>query len=392
MKTIVTGTVGLDKGPFLDKVARCATQMGHDLTVFHVGSRMYAEAPDVTPGRILDVPISRLSTLRRSVIKDLITQAKTTENIVVNTHATFRWKHGLFPAFDFDQLRQFDADLYVCLMDSVDAVHARLEAEHSINHSLKDLLVWREEETLATEMMMLGCRGFGGSADDASSRPDSKPPARFFALAVGKDNATAHTLAQLMFQPTTPKVYLSFPMTHVAAMPSVLAEIDTFRRCISQHFVVFDPADLEEMDLYQDALKASQSGQKYMDKVVLGRSMRFDVAEILLVAGDIHGQIYARDFMLIDQADMIISFVPELPDGKPALSSGVERELQHAHEAAKEVYVVWRPKSTPSPFVTETANKVFPDIDTALTYFESHNYTKARPHCPSSQSTLFPVW
>ena len=42
--------------------------------------------------------------------------------------------------------------------------------------------------------------------------------------------------------------------------------------------------------------------------------------------------------MLIDQAEMIISFIPTLPDGRAAISSGVERELQHAHEAAKEVY------------------------------------------------------
>ena len=39
--------------------------------------------------------------------------------------------------------------------------------------------------------------------------------------------------------------------------------------------------------------------------------------------------IFRDDFKLIDQSDMIVSYVPELPDGKPGLSSGVERELQH---------------------------------------------------------------
>jgi hypothetical protein len=72
------------------------------------------------------------------------------------------------------------------------------------------------------------------------------------------------------------------------------------------------------------------------------------------VAGDIDAQIYARDFKLIDQSDMIVSYVPELPDGIPGLSSGVERELQHAFEGTKEVYVVWKPKwsrrpSSPKP-------------------------------------------
>ncbi|MHC4775938.1 MAG: hypothetical protein ACYTBR_11845, partial [Planctomycetota bacterium] len=82
-------------------------------------------------------------------------------------------------------------------------------------------------------------------------------------------------------------------------------------------------------------------------------------------------QIYMRDFKLIDQSDMICSYIPELPGGLPGLSSGVERELQHAFEHTKEVYVVWKPQRAPSPFITETATKVFPTVDDALAYFES---------------------
>src|SRR5881227_2895477 len=48
------------------------------------------------------------------------------------------------------------------------------------------------------------------------------------------------------------------------------------------------------------------------------------------------GQIYARDFKMIDQSDLIVSLIPPLPSGKPALSSGVERELQHASEGVLE--------------------------------------------------------
>jgi len=73
---------------------------------------MYAEAPDIAPGRILDIPLKRLHQLRRSVLKDVIAKSKTTENLIINTHATFRWRHGLFPAFDFDQIRQLNADYH----------------------------------------------------------------------------------------------------------------------------------------------------------------------------------------------------------------------------------------------------------------------------------------
>jgi hypothetical protein len=82
-------------------------------------------------------------------------------------------------------------------------------------------------------------------------------------------------------------------------------------------------------------------------------------AEVAQISGDIMGQIYARDFKMVDQSDMIISLVPELPNGKPGLSSGVERELHHAWEGGKEVYVVWASRGTPSPFISETATRVF---------------------------------
>jgi hypothetical protein len=94
------------------------------------------------------------------------------------------------------------------------------------------------------------------------------------------------------------------------------------------------------------------------------------VREVLDIAGDIDGQIYMRDFKLIDQADMIVSYIPELPGGMPGLSSGVERELQHAFEHTKEVYVVWKPRKTPSPFITETATKIFGNVGEALGHFE----------------------
>jgi len=78
--------------------------------------------------------------------------------------------------------------------------------------------------------------------------------------------------------------------------------------------------------------------------------------------------------MLIDQSDMIISFIPTLPDGRAALSSGVERELQHAHEAAKQVFVIWLAKQSPSVFVTQTATKVFSKAAEAVDFFKKKGY------------------
>src|SRR5690606_26268929 len=125
------------------------------------------------------------------------------------------------------------------------------------------------------------------------------------------------------------------------------------------------------------AIEAARTGEEFLlyEPHTFGaprgsEPIRVRVREVLDIAGDIDGQIYMRDFKLIDQSDMIVSYIPELPGGMPGLSSGVERELQHAFEGAKEVYVVWMPKRTPSPFITETATKVFASTAQALEFFE----------------------
>ena len=355
---VVTGQVGIDKKPFLKALQQYAAKQGRKITLCNVGDMMYAEAPDIVPGRILDLPRARLDALRRSVFKDIIATRRREEFVVVNTHATFRWKHGLFPAYDQDQMEEIDADLYITLVDNVDAIHERLIREHNIRHTLKDILVWREEEMVVTKCLARSLRGHGHS----------------YVFARGTDRNTVESLYRLLFEPQRKRIYPSFPMTHVMDMPDVLAEINAFRDVLADHFITFDPGDLDEKRLLFMAAEALQANKDSFTLEIHGRDVTFDAHEVSRIDADIDGQIYARDFELIDQSDMIVSYIPEMPDGKPGLSSGVERELQHAFEVTKEVYVVWKPKSEPSPFITETTTRVFKSVDETLQYFQEKGY------------------
>ncbi|MCD6303412.1 MAG: AAA family ATPase [Planctomycetes bacterium] len=367
MRVVVTGQVGLDKKLFLDQAVQIARQRGWEPAVCNVGDMMYAEAPDVAPGKILDLPLSRLRDLRRSVFRDVLAAGRQSRDLVVNTHATFRWRHGLFYAFDYDQMKALDADLYVVLVDNIDRVHYRLLRDGHAEHTLKDLMVWREEEILATELLSQIVSGHG----------------RFFILARGPDDqppgGPVETFVRLIEQPKARKAYLSFPMSHVHDSPAVLAEIETFRREMKRHFICFDPGDVEEKDLAEAALRAAEQGRRTIDVGPPGRRCRMETAELIRIIPDIDGQIYARDFKLIDQSDMIISLVPELPDGRAGLSSGVERELQHAHEATRDVFVIWRSAAAPSPFVTETATRVFGSVAEAVRFFHDGGYVARGP-------------
>jgi len=355
MVIVVTGMVGIDKKQYLADVCEYAGQFGKRIKLYNIGSLMYAEAPDIPPGRILDISLQRLHSLRRSVLKDIIARAADHEHVIINTHATFRWKHGLFPAFDFYQVQQLRPDMFICMIDGIEPLHLRLSQEHHTRHTLKDLIVWREEEALATQLMQQG----------------AAPESPFYLMARGFGQGTIEAFYRLAFEPRRKKTYLSFPMTHVAGMPDVIAGIERFRDAMKTQFVCFDPGDVEEAYLPLYAQQAMDAGKDTVDVEVLGEQISLDLGEVRQIERDINSQIYARDFALIDQADMIISFIPELPDGLPALSSGVERELQHAHEAAKQVYVIWMPKKDPSVFVTQTANKVFRSPDEALAYFQT---------------------
>ncbi len=360
MIVVVTGMVGVDKKSYLERVCQFAADRGKDVLLCNVGDAMYAEAPDIPPGKILDIPMKRLSSLRRSVFKDIIAKAKSVQNLIVNTHATFRWRHGLFPAFDFDQMRHLGGDMYICLIDGIVALRARLADEHPIDHSLKDLIVWREEEIIGTEML---CKGVGENVP-------------FYCLARGGEQETVETFYKLLFEQHCKKAYLSFPMTGVANLESVTKELGQFRQLMKQLFICFDPGDLEESYLPQKAQQARERGLDFVEVTTLGQKRRLDLREIEQIERDINSQIYARDFLLIEQSDMIVSFIPALSDGRAAISSGVERELQHAHEAAKEVYVVWASKQSPSVFVTQTATGVFNNLTDAVDFFKEKGYVK----------------
>ena len=368
MRIVVTGQVGVDKKPFLARVAELAAQADHELTICNVGDMMYAEAPDVAPGRILDLPLSRLNGLRRSVFKDILATCQHQPHVLINTHATFRWRHGLFCGFDYDQMAEIDADLYIVLLDNIDRIHRRLADDAHTDHTLKDLMVWREEEILATELLSQIVRGHG----------------RFFIWSRSFDDSTAEALVRLIFRPAQKKAYLSFPMTHVANVPDALAEIERFRKQLKAYFICFDPADLEEKYLTGVALQAAQDGQRTVTIGPPDERVAVDVAQLVDIIPDVDGQIYARDFKLIDQSDMIISLIPETAEGRPGLSSGVERELQHAYESTKDVFVIWKPAAEPSPFITETATEVFRTVDEAIRYFHEAGHIQTTP-----KGTLF---
>ena len=72
------------------------------------------------------------------------------------------------------------------------------------------------------------------------------------------------SLFRLICRPEMRKVYPSFPMSHVVDMPDVLREIDDFRAAIGEHFIAFDPGDVDEKLLLERALAATREGKDFV--------------------------------------------------------------------------------------------------------------------------------
>jgi adenylate kinase len=135
--------------------------------------------------------------------------------------------------------------MFICLVDNIEVVHHRLHREHDIDATLKDCMVWREEEILATELLSKAIPGSSSTSSAAAATTDT----------------TRTCFRGSSAAPDMKKVYPSFPMSHVVDMPDVLAEIDDFRADLAKHFITFDPGDVDEKLLLDRAIAAARKGQ-----------------------------------------------------------------------------------------------------------------------------------
>lgn len=348
-RVVIVGQSGIDKQTYLEEVVGqqyVEKKERKKMRLFNVGNEMYNEAKQargkIEPGKILKLPLVRLNMLRRSVCKDIIhyCEMHPKENILINTHSCFRWERGLFHAFDFDLLARLNPDMYITLIDDVDAIYTRLTERkdpHVFEFSLKDIMVWREEEIITTEMLAF-----------AQSKPHFTIP---------RKNPN-DTIFKIIFREDLKKSYVSFPITKVLDKPEIVKQINEFRDTLAKHLIVFDPYAIQEKRLLLFMNEAKENGQTEIEPKTLGKKIKFNLSDIASIEKDIDGQIISRDFRLIDQSDMVIAFIPEVK-GEPDISAGVQSEIQYAHDLPRDVYVIWSSQKEPSVWIEAMATQIF---------------------------------
>lgn len=347
MRVIVNGLSGIDKKEYLERVVRIARRNGINVELFTLGDMMYEMRGNIKPGRILKLPPPELNELRRFVCGEVLRSES--ENIIVNTHACFRWEQSLFPGFDSAFINKFSPNMYVTVIDDIDAIKARLNRipYWRGRYTLKDLMTWRDEEVFTSELMATN-----------SSKPH-------YVVARGHP---PETLFKLIFKQNMRKVYVSHPITSILDQPKTLREIKRFKARLENMFVVFDPLTIKERDLIHRRTEASKKGKRTFIKKVLGRRVKFHVSEVKMIENHIDGQIIARDYKMIDQSDMLIAYIPQFgKTGKPVPSSGVDSEINYAFGRAKDVYLI-SPVNL-GPFIMHGAREHFKSPDELIKFF-----------------------
>jgi adenylate kinase len=349
MKIVVTGISGAGRGSYLSEVEGLARADGKSIRIFETGDMMFETAKklgiEIPEDKILDLSPSTLNFLRTTVFEQIMRESKDVKDIIISTHACFRWKKHIIQAFDFHYLDQIRPDAYVSVIDSITSIRARQEtmSQWRGQLSMKDILVWRDEEVFVTK-----------SIADFQRRtfyiiPRDEPP---------------DTLFRLLYRTGTRKVYLSYPMTHTGTDEEDMKRKDAFRdRLRGAGMVVFDPISIGDGELLTYLADARRKGESKIAYSKGKTAVTFDIKEAEEVSDDVNDQIVARDYQLIDQSDMIVVYY-----FLPVMSPGVLSEMTYGFTNKKNVYAMF--KGQESPFFRYYSTKIFQDEDALFGYLK----------------------
>jgi adenylate kinase len=292
---------------------------GKKLVVMNTNRMMWETAKelgmDVKREKMLDLSPPTLRALRSTVFERILREVEEHEEnhrevaIIINTHATFRWREHLMPGWDFFYLTKLKPDLFLTIINIINDIYNSLEANPlwgGMNNRFQ-LGIWQEEEAFTTKLMA-----------EILKKP-------FYIVA---RRQPPETLYKLIFEhEISEKVYLSYPMTHIKSEEKK-KEIEALANELRKlGFVVFDPGTMELQKSHYDIPE--------------------DIREF-----DFYQTVY-RDFQLIDQGTMVIVFYPEIVH-----SSGVVNEQAYGFRNNKYVFAVF-PAENYSPFTSFFADKTF---------------------------------
>ena len=323
---------GSGRREYLSTVVDIAKKKGKKIVQISVGDKMYSKSDElgysIPNGTILDTSERSLDYLRSAVFEEIIRMKDKTENLLVDTHACFRWHKHLTNAFDYYYLNKLDPDLYITITDSIYSIFGRLQTNQwKGKNNLAELLAWRDEEELLTRTF---------------ARIQRK---KHFLIA---RNEPPETLYNLIFEPEIKKAYLSYPIS--GGEKEDILEVQKVRDELRKNLIIFDPLSIKDVEGLSQALALKKKGKKsiqipFVDDDGTEKDTKILIEELEQVEVYLKDHTVARDYTLIKQSNFVIVYYYN-----PSLNSpGVQREMRYAKDAGKRV-ILYYPRATMSPF------------------------------------------
>lgn len=296
----VTGISGSDADRILKEVIGVAKSSDHEhpVSLHDVGALMKKQArkhdPTVVWDKILDASPRYLRLLRALAFQEIQFEIERnyTHLHIIDLHLSFRWKVYLTKGFEPYIIRGFLPHVrgFINVIEDLDLIQGRLAQTSWGEREILELLIWRDEELLLTDMFAGICGGV-----DCFAVASAEPPM---------------TIERLIWHPEMKKVYLSFPITGILTDEEANEEVKNFRDKIRDFLVVFDP-------------RACQDYDKTYERAEM-KALRKEVGETTT----------ERDYRFIDQSDAVVVYYP-----RKVPSKGVDAEMRHAFETGKPIFL-----------------------------------------------------
>jgi len=308
-----TGITGSGTADYLKQLEK--TNLVYDIgrMMFEIAEKNLG-AP-IPRTKILDKSDSELAPLRAAAFEKILRETRDLDKpFFVRSHGSFRWKSCLRKAFDLHYLSELKPDIFVCIVDSIAEIYHRIQTNNqwSGKLNLKEIVVWRDEEAVLTELMA------NYQSKPFYLLPFEEPLETLFGIIEGKKRA-----------------YLSYPITHMdKSLDEWLKEKDKQRDTLRRKLVVFDPRDIKDVEFIASAAEAKREGRKKVDYQLRSDAISVDCDEVLRIEDDVKFQTVQRDFKIIDQCHMVVALYPQ-----SVKSQGVADELKYG-STHKDVFLI----------------------------------------------------
>lgn len=304
MKIICTGISCSGRKELMQDFEALCKQRGLNIGFFNVGDFMKqaaAEAGVVFTDKVLDSDQAVLALSRKSALYEIANLAQNFEHAIVGIHACFRWRGVLLEGFTFREILNLSPDLFINVVDNLEDIAQKMTENPQWTGMHRDEInVWLDEEEFFTKQLA-----------HLSDKPYYVVSRRY----------NLESLFALLFSQKK-KFYLSYPITLLRDSPEQIENIRKVGAEFSEHFIVFDPLDIKDMELAKNLEKGEMDARVY------------DISQTTIER--IKTRTISRDYQFIRQSDFVVVIYPT-----DKLSPGVLSEMNFAFRYNKPVYAVY---------------------------------------------------